>query len=292
MLAVGTRLRSNETLKYELAAAPALRIDAAAAQQGRCYADDGFVCGDAALALAGLADRLEAAATGPTRNCWPTCARRTTRRCTRCATAWAPTRAQQLQQAAGRNFNWVRDVTVSNSTWGNRELRFFEPNAGVHATGGGIGQGLPMAIGAAIGAPPRLGPQDAGPGRRRRLHPEPGRARHAGAGTVRHLIVLMNDKRYGVIKNIQDAQYGGRRATWSCTRPTTRSCAPRWRCRIARERPGGAAGQLDAALKAKGPFMLEIDMLSIGSFKTFAGPPVNKLNQIPALDPTVASSAA
>jgi len=39
--------------------------------------------------------------------------------------------------------------------------------------------------------------------------------------------------------------------------------------------------------------MLEIDMLSIGRFKTtFAGPPVNKLNQIPALDPTVASSAA
>ena len=52
-------------------------------------------------------------------------------------------------------------------------------------------------------------------------------------------------------------------------------------------------GQLQAALKAKGPFMLEIDMLSIGRFKTtFAGPPVNKLNQIPALDPTVASSAA
>jgi acetolactate synthase-1/2/3 large subunit len=59
---------------------------------------------------------------------------------------------QQLQQAVGRNFNWVRDVTVSNSTWGNRELRFFAPNAGVHATGGGIGMGMPMAIGAAIGA--------------------------------------------------------------------------------------------------------------------------------------------
>jgi acetolactate synthase-1/2/3 large subunit len=56
---------------------------------------------------------------------------------------------------AGRNFNWVRDVTVSNSTWGNRELRIFEPSAGVHATGGGIGQGMPMAIGAAIGAADR-----------------------------------------------------------------------------------------------------------------------------------------
>ena len=33
--------------------------------------------------------------------------------------------------------------------------------------------------------------------------------------------------------------------------------------------------------------------LIIGGFKTnFAGPPVNKLNQIPALDPAVASSAA
>ena len=51
--------------------------------------------------------------------------------------------------------------------------------------------------------------------------------------------------------------------------------------------------KLGAALKNKGPCMLEIDMLSIGSFKTsFAGPPVNKLDQIPALDPAVASSAA
>src|SRR5260370_10771716 len=61
MLAVGTRLRSNETLKYELKLPrPLLRIDVDAAQQGRCYADDGFVCGDSALALTGLADRLEA----------------------------------------------------------------------------------------------------------------------------------------------------------------------------------------------------------------------------------------
>lgn len=30
--------------------------------------------------------------------------------------------------------------------------RLFEPTKGVHATGGGIGQGMPMAIGAAVGA--------------------------------------------------------------------------------------------------------------------------------------------
>jgi acetolactate synthase-1/2/3 large subunit len=60
MLVVGSRLRSNETLKYELKLPrPLLRIDVDAAAEGRCYASDGFVCGDSALALNGLADRLE-----------------------------------------------------------------------------------------------------------------------------------------------------------------------------------------------------------------------------------------
>ena len=43
----------------------------------------------------------------------------------------------------------------------------------------------------------------------------------------------------------------------------------------------GAA--LDEATAQAGPFLLEIDMRAIGSFKTtFSGPPVNKLDQIPA----------
>jgi acetolactate synthase-1/2/3 large subunit len=44
----------------------------------------------------------------------------------------------------------VRDVTVSNSTWGNRELRIFDPAPACTPLGGGIGQGLAMAIGTAI----------------------------------------------------------------------------------------------------------------------------------------------
>src|SRR5256885_8374771 len=117
---------------------------------------------------------------------------------------------QELQKAGGRNFNWVRDVTVSNSTWGNRELRFFEPNAGVHATGGGIGMGMPMAIGAAVGA------AVSGSGRKTL-----GLAGDGGfilnLGELAPLgqeegdtpIVLMKDQRYGVIPDIQDAPYRG-----------------------------------------------------------------------------------
>ncbi|WP_347656303.1 hypothetical protein [Comamonas thiooxydans] len=43
------------------------------------------------------------------------------------------------------------------------------------------------------------------------------------------------------------------------------------------------AAVLEGAWGKKGPFLLEIDMRAIGSFKTtFSGPPVNKLDQIPA----------
>ncbi len=288
MLAVGTRLRSNETLKYELQLPrPLLRVDVDAAQQGRCYADDGFVCGDAGLALAGLVDRLEKrgykadpallvdlrkahdAAAGMLRDGLGPYAQL----------------VQQLQTIAGRKFNWVRDVTLSNSTWGNRELRFFEPNAGVHATGGGIGMGMPMAIGAAVGA------AETASGRKTLgLAGDGGFILNLGelATLVQEkcdaLIVLMNDQRYGVIRNIQDASYGGRHCYVELHTPDyAQLCAsiqlPHARIASLDELPD----QLKAAWAAKGPFLLEIDMRSIGGFKTnFAGPPVNKLDQVPA----------
>ena len=88
----------------------------------------------------------------------------------------------------------------------------------------------------------------------------------------------MNDKGYGVIKNIQDAQYGGRRHYVDLHTPDyaqlSQSLALRHR-RVSNLADVGAA--LEEATIESGPFLLEIDMLSIGTFKTaFAGPPVNK----------------
>jgi acetolactate synthase-1/2/3 large subunit len=52
------------------------------------------------------------------------------------------------------------------------------------------------------------------------------------------------------------------------------------------------AGVLDEALSQKGPFLLEIDMLAIGSFKTvFAGPPVNETAKAAAAAAVVAAVA-
>lgn len=298
VLVAGSRLRSNETLKYELRLPrPLYRVDADAAQQGRCYADDGFVCGDAALVLAGLADRLERRGyrADPALLADLRKAHDAAVHAARDGLGPYAALVAQLQQAAGRRFNWVRDVTVSNSTWGNRELRIFEADAGVHATGGGIGQGMPMAIGASVGA------AETDSGRKTLcLAGDGGFILNLGelATLVQErcdcLIVLMNDQGYGVIKNIQDAQYGGRRGYVDLHTPDyAQLCAS---LKLAHERVSDLAQlpeKLKAGLQHKGPFMLEIDMLSIGSFKTaFAGPPVNKLNQIPALDPAVAHSAA
>ena len=280
MLVVGSRLRSNETLKYELKLPrPLLRIDADPAQQGRCYPDDGFVCGDAALTLAGLADRLEA------RGYRADPALLEDLRKTHEAVVAAlrdglgpyAELVRQLQSVAGRRFNWVRDVTVSNSTWGNRELRVFEPSAGVHATGGGIGQGMPMAIGAAIGA------AVTGSGRKTFcLAGDGGFILNLGelACMVQEkapmVIVLMNDKSYGVIKNIQDAQYGGRQVYAELHTADYAKLADALGFAHRKvTRIEDAAAALAELNGRPGPKMLEIDMLAIGKFKTaFAGPPV------------------
>jgi acetolactate synthase-1/2/3 large subunit len=289
MLVVGSRLRGNETLKYELKLPrPLYRVDADAAAEGRCYATDAFVCGDSALALEGLVDRLEAAKykADPKLLVDLRAAHDQAVATLRDGLGPYAELVRQIQSVAGRNFNWVRDVTVSNSTWGNRELRIFEPSAGVHATGGGIGQGMPMAIGAAIGA------AVTGSGRKTFcLAGDGGFILNLGelACMVQEkapmVIVLMNDKSYGVIKNIQDVQYGGRRCYAELHTPEydllCKSIAlPHARVQSLDDLPA----RLDQALSTDGPFLLEIDMLSIGGFKsTFAGPPTNTITQIPAL---------
>jgi acetolactate synthase-1/2/3 large subunit len=289
MLVVGSRLRGNETLKYELKLPrPLYRIDADGAAEGRCYATDAFVCGDSALALEGLADRLEAAKykADPQLLVDLRAAHDQAVAALRDGLGPYAELVRQIQSVAGRNFNWVRDVTVSNSTWGNRELRVFEPSAGVHATGGGIGQGMPMAIGAAIGA------AVTGSGRKTFcLAGDGGFILNLGelACMVQEkapmVIVLMNDKSYGVIKNIQDVQYGGRRCYAELHTPDYDLLCKSIALPHARvQNLGDLPARLDEALSNDGPFLLEIDMLSIGGFKsTFAGPPTNTITQIPAL---------
>ena len=278
MLVVGSRLRGNETLKYELKLPrPLYRIDVDPTAEGRCYSTDAFVAGDARLALEGLADRLEGRMeVDPDFMPALRAAHQRAEQALLDGLGPYADLVAQLQQAAGRNFNWVRDVTVSNSTWGNRQLRLFDPSAGVHALGGGIGQGLAMGVGAAIGA------AETGSGRKTLcLSGDGGFILNLGelATAVQEkaqvIYVLMNDQRYGVIQNIQDSTYGGRRCYVELHTPDYAQLCQS--LSMGHVRVSDMA-QLPAALKqaegAGGPFILEIDMRAIGSFKSaFAGPP-------------------
>lgn len=278
MVVVGSRLRGNETLKYELKLPrPLYRVDVDPAAEGRCYATDYFIYGDSDLVLQGLADRLEGRLSiDPAFMVDLRAARAAAEKGLLDGLGPYTELVSQLQQAAGRNFNWVRDVTVSNSTWGNRQLHIFDSRAGVHALGGGIGQGLAMGVGAAVGA------AVTGSGRKTFcLSGDGGFILNLGelATAVQEaadvVYVLMNDQRYGVIQNIQDAQYGGRRCYVDLHTPDyAQLCASLklGHTRVSNLSDLGAG--LDIAIAAKGPFILEIDMLAIGSFKTaFAGPP-------------------
>lgn len=294
MLVVGSRLRSNETLKYELKLPqPLLRIDVDPAADGRCYPNEQFVCGDARLALEGLADRLEARQWQADAALLQDLRRVHDEVVTTLRDGLGPYAAlvQQIQAVASRDFNWVRDVTISNSTWGNRELRVFAPGQGVHATGGGIGQGMPMAIGAAVGAAVTQS------GRKTIcLAGDGGFILNLGelATLVQEqcdaVIVLMNDKGYGVIKNIQVAQYGSRHCYVDLHTPDyAQLCAALQLPHARLSRLEDLPALMERAHATRGPFLLEVDMLAIGSFKTqFAGPPVNRVDQVPALQPAAA----
>ncbi|WP_087656930.1 thiamine pyrophosphate-binding protein [Caballeronia terrestris] len=277
MVVAGSRLRGNETLKYKLALPqPLYRVDADALADNRAYRNDLFVHGDAASVLDDLATRLEGRLSIDPKFASDLAAARETA-VADVAKGLGPYRrlVESLQRAVGRDYNWVRDVTISNSTWGNRLLKVFQPRAGVHALGGGIGQGMQMAIGAALAESAAKTVCLVGDGG---LMVNVGELVTAVQEKANVMIVLMNDQCYGVIRNIQDAQYGGRRMFVELHQPDfAQFCASFGMTHRRISSLDHADDIIREGLAVDGPVLVEVDMLSVGSFATaFAGPPVKK----------------
>jgi acetolactate synthase-1/2/3 large subunit len=92
------------------------------------------------------------------------------------------------------------------------------------------------------------------------------------------VVLLMNDGGYGVIRNIQDAHYGGRHCYVDLHTPDFAALAGSIQLPFIRLSDLGKAPAAFAEAKSrKGPTLIELDMKAIGPFKTaFAGPPVKK----------------
>ncbi|WP_244439604.1 thiamine pyrophosphate-dependent enzyme [Nitratireductor aquibiodomus] len=167
---------------------------------------------------------------------------------------------------------WVRDVTISNSTFGNRYVRIASPNLGVHALGGGIGQGVAMGVGAALASKEAKAITLLGDGGTMLGLAEMITAVEEQAPLV---YLLMNDKAYGVIQNIQDAQYDSRRHYSALATPDfAEFCKAIGMPHQLVSDISDFSAALDEAVAASGPRLIEIDMCAIGPFKeAFAGPP-------------------
>ena len=285
MLVVGSRLRSNETLRYRLKLPGTLyRIDAHALAHNRGYASDYFVQGDAQLTLNALADALEGRMAID-----PALAADVKRARAEASAAVDGTLgpyvalknalAQVAQTQADNKLSWVRDITLSNTMWGNRAPNLDHPRAGVHALGGGIGQGLAMAIGTAIAeATHNLGRRTVA------LVGDGGFMLNVGelACAVQEkadlVLLLMNDSRYGVIKNIQDDIYGSRHAYVELHTPNFADfCASLGAPHFMLANPAQSAEVLAKAFATRGPVIVEVDMDAWGPFAVkFAGPPLKK----------------
>ena len=274
MVVVGSRLRSNDTRTYRLALpSPLEQVDVDPAARGRlAYPTDGFVQGDAAAVLDGLADRLDGVFR-PDPAFADDLRRARTDAEVRLRSAIAPYDglADALADAMGRDALWVRDITVANSTWGNRLLKVHGPRNALHPAGGGIGQGLALAIGASVAAPGRKVVCLTGDGGLVLNLGELMTAAEVGADLA---LVVMNDRGYGVIRNIQDAEYGGRRRFVDLATPDfaalSAACGLDYR-RIAS--PTAFAPGIGEALARPGPALIEIDMTAIGPPRIpFGGP--------------------
>lgn len=275
MIVVGSRLRGNETRNNEMnLGASLVQIDADASQGGRNYAVDLFLHGDAMLALRGLLERLPAKLdVDPGFLAGIAKARAAAEAQLQKNLGPYQVIADSLRRQVGKNGHpFVRDVTISNSTFGNRYVTLAAPHLGVHALGGGIGQGCAMAIGAAMA--PSLPKTIAlmGDGGSMVALGEFATAVEEDANVV---FLLMNDRGYGVIRNIQDAQYEGRRCYTLKVIPDFALLAKSLGLTHMRiDNTADFTPTLETALAMPGPVMLEIDMVKIGSFaQSFSGPP-------------------
>ena len=275
IVVAGSRLRSNESLKYKLKLPrPHFQIDVDPDVANRPYVADQLILGDCKLALNGLADRLEGRLCVDPKflsdlQSTKSAAVRSLRE------GFSPYEplVDAVVEQSGPDLIWVRDVTISNSTWGNRAVDLSGPRDGVHALGGGIGQGMQMAIGAAIAAPSRRVICLVGDGG---LQLNIGELTTAAQENVNSVMILMNSCDYEVIKNIQDAAYGGRKHYSSIYSPDFESIAigAGWSYQKLSD-VGDASTALATAVQRNGATMIEVDMAAIGPYAmAFGGPPV------------------
>ncbi len=263
MLVVGSKLRGQETVDQSLAL-PACRvqIDIDPAAEGRTYASELFVHGDAKDTLERLLALLDGqyvAEDGFQEQFAQM--KREARDAFAQTLGPYQTFPSQLRSQLPRDAVWARDITVANSTWGNRLFEVYGPRDAMHPVGAGIGQGLPLGIGAAFAAGSKtvVLTGDAG------FVMNVCELWTAQQEKLNLLVIVMNDAGYGVIKHMQDANFGGRRVYGDLLPPDFKRLAEAAGMRYAKVNRAEDFGATVAQFsEVECLALVEVDMLAIG----------------------------
>jgi acetolactate synthase-1/2/3 large subunit len=273
MLSVGTHFRSNETRSYSLDLPKRhIQIDVDPAAVGRVYPAEVGLVGDARAVVAALLDRLPAGSPDPG---W-TARVRSVREQVRAELfdyigGYAEI-CRGLRTVLPRESVVARDVTIPSSQWGNRLLEFYDRRSNIFPLGGGIGQGLAMGIGAAVGRPEAPTVVIAGDGG---LSVHLGELASLGGTRAWCVVLVFNDGGYGVLRNMQRA-HGFDVTAVDLFTPDFSALArsmdmPYWLVRGA----GTFEEVLRAAVDARRPVMVEVDVTALEPQPGAFTPPVH-----------------
>jgi acetolactate synthase-1/2/3 large subunit len=242
-----------------------VQVDIDPLANGRTYPLKCFVLGDSAVTLAALADAIESRVTiDPAFARDFATLRESARREYRASLGPYASFPEQIRAAMPEGTAWVRDATIANSSWGHRLMPVSDTSENVYPVCAAIGPGLPFGIGAAV----------ANSGTRKTvvLSGDGGFALNmtelwtAVQEKLDLTIIVMNDKGYGVIKQIQDALYGGRHYYVDLAVPDLAGVAALAGLNFWKVTKADEIGKtLKQALGAAGVALIEVDVVAIGA---------------------------
>src|SRR5262249_23127552 len=274
LISIGVRFRGNETSNWNLKIpSEHIGIDADAKAINRNFSHSLGLVGDAKAILKRLVAAIRAREPQPKpayRKDVSQLHRNLRQQVRDTMGPWEPI-LDAMQELIPEDAILVRDVTVPATTWGSRLIVRRHPRTTLHASAGGIGQGLPMAIGAQIAAASKTVVALCGDGGLLVNIGELAAVRQENAPII---LILFDDEGYGVLRNIQNAHFEGRRIGVDFSSPDFVAIARAFGFEA--ERVGSAEVFREAfsnAVKSRKPGMVIVDSNAIGQMKKiFAGP--------------------
>ena len=275
LLSVGVRFRGNETGYGDLEVpANHIGIDIDLAAVNRNYPHTGVVNGDAKHVLGALAALIGERRLSPkpdyrqevhhVRDAARTSLRKTL----------GPYEGilDAIRETLPSDGIVVRDVTIPTTTWASRMIEVTAPRQTVHPATIGIGQALPMAIGAEIGRPGVPILMMCGDGGFLVNVGELAVAREEGLSFT---TILFDDGGYGVLRNLQNAVFDGRRVGVDLGSPDFGQLARSFGFQSVRV--GDVASfrsALSEAFASDGQWIIVVDVVELGPTpRPFSGTP-------------------